>query len=50
MIKIERHMEDLRKQLNLLLDQGNSCSDDRVLEVSSKFDHALSEYLMTIKQ
>lgn len=45
MNEIEKRMEVLRKRLNELIDDIDSCSGEEVLEVSQELDKVILEYI-----
>lgn len=42
---IKKRMEELRKQLNELVDGIDSCGEEKVLEVSQELDKVICEYI-----
>ncbi len=42
---IKKRMEELRKQLNELVDSVDSFSEEKVLEVSQELDKVICEYV-----
>ena len=42
---IKKRIEELRKQLNELVDSIDSCSEENVLEVSQELDKVICEYI-----
>ncbi|NLW24670.1 MAG: aspartyl-phosphate phosphatase Spo0E family protein [Clostridia bacterium] len=49
MKEIEIQIEELRKQLNNMVDNINHFNSDKVLEVSRKLDKVIFEYMMSTK-
>ena len=42
---INKRMEELRKQLNELVDGIDSCGEEKILEVSQELDKVIYEYI-----
>lgn len=42
---IKKCMEELRNQLNELVDSIDSCSEEKVLEISQELDKVICEYI-----
>lgn len=48
---LEEHIEKLRKEINQLMDQKDTCDETKLLQISQELDEYIFQYLqMTVKK
>jgi septum formation topological specificity factor MinE len=43
--KLRKHMEELRQELNLMLEDFDACDKERLLKVSRELDEVICRYI-----